>query len=220
MPKAFGEVTGPWWDDAPAIVVGTGPSLAGFDFSRLEGLGHILAVKEAMRDLPFAEAVFGLDIPWMRRQAEYLAALRCELYLAVPDSKYRDDPTIPNATYLVRTRIGDKLSEDAAKCESGGNSGFGGLNIAYLKRAKTIFLFGYDYSADHYCPERYAHHSRHHNARYWPRWAKIFATTLPQLSAAGVTVFNASPDSTIDAFPKVSIDEAIERLDRLRRARG
>lgn len=209
----FGAVGPLWWDDRPCIVVGTGASLAGFDFNRLRGLGYILAVKESWRDLPFADAVFGLDIPWMNWAARDLAALsaRMPVYLAVPDQDLDHQP-IAGPTYLKRTGRCDAFSESPDTIEAGGNSGFGALNLAFLKRAKRIVLFGYDFGGGHYCEDRYVTRPKDHNARYMPGWAGNFRHILPQLAAAGVTVLNASPSSAIDAFPKVTIDEAVEYL--------
>ena len=41
------------------------------------------------------------------------------------------------------------------------------------------------------------------------RWAAGFATLLPQLRALGVEVLNAGPDSAIDCFPKVRLEDCL-----------
>ena len=209
----------PYWDTA--IIVGTGPSMIGFDFDRLRNRGPVLAVKEAYHDLPFCDAVFGLDLPWMRWGAEPLAALakRKPLYLAVPDQEI-DHTFIPGAIYLRRSRRCDAFSDNPDTIEAGSNSGFGAVNLAYLKRAKTIILFGFDYSGQHYCPQRYQTRPEDHNRRYLPLWADNFHATLGQLHAGGVTVINASPKSVVSAFPKFSHEQALEHLDRVRSAGG
>lgn len=219
----FGAIGPPWWDDRPVILVGTGPSLAAFDFERLRGLGRVVAIKESIWDLPFAEACVGLDLPWMRRQADRLAdvAKTIPLYLGVPKHELpHKHVVIPGAIYLDRRRVGNELSDDPEVIEFGGTSGFGAFNVAYLKRARSIYLFGFDFTTaggGHYCQSRYGHHpDPHFNQRYWPRWGSNFRSALPQLARAGVTVINASPISTVDAFPKCGIDEALQRLDRLR----
>lgn len=208
----WGEVSAPFWDDRPLIICGTGPSLRGFDFSRLEELGRVLAVKEAVHDLPFAAACFGLDMPWMRRRRAALARLAVPLYLAVSIEQTDQAPPLPNATFLKRRRDANELSDDSTTIEAGGNSGFGALNLAYLKRAKDIILFGFDYAGEHYCRDRYEHLPIGQNARYLPKWAGNFETTRKQLDARGISVLNASPNSNVHAFPKCTIEEAIESL--------
>ena len=210
------------WSDRPVLIVGTGPSLHGVDLSRLNGLGYVLAVKEAVWDLPFADACFGLDLPWMRRQGDRLEELarRMPVYLAVPDQHPPVHRYSPSAVYLQRVRGDTSLSEDPGTVESGGNSGFGAFNLAYLAHSREIFLFGYDYGGEPYCPDRYSHHPRGHNARYLPRWAENFRYAVRQLAAAGVTVINTSSRSSVDAFPKSDLEQALVYLDRVRQARS
>ncbi len=217
---SFSEVGEPYWTDKPTLIVGSGSSLKGFDFGALRGLGYILAVKEAIWDLPFADACFSLHMPWPRRREKELKALAVPLYLAVPRgmSEKQYDPIIPQAIYIERGNE-KHLSDDPKLIHAGGNSGFGALNLAYLKRPKTIYLFGFDYnrSGGHYCPDRYENPDSH-NARYWENWGDNFINVKHQLAAKGMTVINASPNSSIKAFPKVSIEQAMVDLARLRAA--
>lgn len=217
----FGEVGPPWWNVKPVVIVGTGPSLKGFDFSRLEGLGWIFAVKESIWDLPFADALFSLDRPWINRQADRLRALTIPIYLAIEPESRRLCAHIKNATYLTRTRF-EGLSDDPKVVQSGGNSGGGAFNLAYLKRAREIVLFGFDFSANggHYTDRYLDWQPEGHNARYFPNWGSNFRAALPQLERAGVKVLNACPESTVDAFPRCTIGEALQRLDRLRSERS
>lgn len=202
------------WGDRPVAIIGTGGSMKGFDFDRLGGC-RVLAVKEAWRDLPSADAIFGLDIPWMNWAARELAALskRADVVLAVPDQDLALTP-IEGPLWLKRTSKCDALSDDPTTIESGGNSGFGAFNFAYLKGAKQIVLFGFDYGGGHYCEDRYVTRPPNQNARYMAGWARNFDATRAQLDRAGVSVLNASPSSLVDAFPKVSHDEALQHLDR------
>jgi hypothetical protein len=201
---------------APVLIVGCGASLRDVDFSRLVGLGYILAVKEAIWDLPFADACFGLDVPWMERKKNELATIKSPLYLAVPTN--RPFPILANATYLMRVRQ-DRLSMNPAEISCGRNSGFGAINLAIHKGAKLIYLFGYDYTPNsYYCPERYTHKKKEHED-HWPLWATVIDGIKDQLDKLGVTVINASPQSTIRTFQKVTIEKALSDLDRLRSER-
>ena len=207
----FGRVGPPYWSERTTFIVGTGPSLRGFDFERLRGRGHILAVKQAWRDVPFADACFGLDLPWLRWANADLRALaeRMPLYLAIPKPPYVLEHYVPGATFLVRERICDALMEDPGVIEAGGNSGFGALNLAWHKKAMRIVLLGFDYTGKHYCNERYEARPDGHNSQYMQNWATNFRNTLPQSQARGVEVITASPSSLVDAFPRMTIDEAL-----------
>lgn len=195
------------WSDRPLLIVGCGASLKGFDLNRLRGLGRILAVKESIWDLPFADACFGLDVPWMERQRTKLSELPMPLYLAVPPK--RTFPIMANATYYMR-KFSDRLSDNPAEISCGRNSGFGALGLAKHKHARQIILFGFDYQPNsYYCPERYKH-KKAETGDHWPSWARIIDGIADQL--AGVEVLNASPNSTIRAFQKIGLEEAVHLL--------
>ena len=215
----MGSVQPPRWHDRPVIIVGTGPSLKGFDFERLRGLGWILACKESMFSLPFADAIFGLDIPWMRQRHDYLAerVKSCEVYLAVPHQRLLHFRNIPGVQYLRRLRTSNTFIMDPTAVEAGGNSGFGAINLAVIKGARKIFLFGFDYSAGHFNQERYDERDAWGNGymNYFPRWATHFDETVDQLNRLRVEIVNASPDSNVKAYERTTHDDAIDRLGAL-----
>ena len=214
----FGRVQEPLWDKRPVIIVGTGPSLKGFDLSSLTGLGWILACKESMFDLPHADAIFGLDLPWMRVRHDYLAqrALdgECEVYLAAPEQTLHLFNNVPGAIYLKRLTTQHKFTMDPEAIECAGHSGFGAINLALLKRARELFLFGFDYTSGHYNQPKYDEREAWGAAsmNYFPRWAKTFDTTVDQLRRLDVKIWNASPDSNIIAYERISHDAALDRL--------
>jgi hypothetical protein len=147
----------------------------------------------------------------MCRQAAALSTLKLPVYLAIT-GRLQSPPPISNAIFLERIRSKvTRLSTDPTKIECGRNSGFGALNLAFHFGAKLIYLFGFDYGTAVYCPERYAH-KRKESGNHWPTWAKQFDCVKNQLIEAGVTVINASPNSSITAFPKVTIEQAMSEL--------
>lgn len=214
----LGRVEGDW-SDKPLAIVGTGPSLQGFEFNRFDIAGvRVLAVKEAIWDLPFADCVFGLDRPWINRQADKLRTIATPKVFAV-EPECGPCAEIEGALYILRSRF-PGLSDDPAVIQSGGNSGFGAFNYAYLKRAKRVALFGFDYVDGHYCPERYHWYAPGQNARYWRNWGDNFidckapTKTHPrgQIAEAGMQIMNASPITTVVAFDKCSIEEGLAWL--------
>lgn len=216
----FGRVQPPMWDDGrPVIIVGTGPSLKGFNLFQLKGAGWVLACKESMFDLPFADAIFGLDIPWMRTRHDYLAerAKGCEVYLSAPDQRLHLFRNIPGAVYLKRMRSADTFIMDPEAIECGGNSGFGAINLALLKHAKEIYLFGFDYTEGHYNQAKYDEREAWGAAsmNYFPRWATTFDGTVDQLKRLKVKIWNASPDSNITAYERISHESALNRIHRM-----
>jgi hypothetical protein len=219
----FGRISGDW-SDRPVIIVACGPSMAGFDLNRLRGLGHVLAIKEMVFDIPWADEGFSLDLGWIskaRRQRDIeQSKMRIILALPTDENLHIDAPAPRPGLTFVERRRGDFLSSDPGIVHSGGNSGFGALTLPYQRHARDVFMFGYDYRTGngrhHYDNSRYPLAQEH---GHWRGWAKKFDLIRDQVAKAGMTITIAGP-SEITAFPKVSHDVAIEMLHRLRSSRG
>jgi hypothetical protein len=108
------------------------------------------------------------------------------------------------------TMHGFGLSADPRALITGRNSGFQALEVAILTGAKTVILLGFDgrpttdgrthWSGGHPIPtpsDAYMH------------YRKSFSEAEVAIKAAGVSVVNASPDSAIDSFPKMALEEAL-----------
>lgn len=207
-------VEAPWWDDRPVAIVGSGRSLVGFDFGSLNSpLWRTVAVKEAHNDVPWADVIVSVDLPWLTRRREVLLNLSEKLVLGMPEEGFLASHGIPGAKHVRRSRLMEGLSDDPERVEFGATSGFFALNYTYLKRARQIGLFGFDYVTGHYNEALYPWRTDH-NAHYWPRWAKMFELARPQLDRAGVEVFCASPQSNVVAFDRCTPQEGVGRLRR------
>jgi hypothetical protein len=195
-------------------IVGNGPSLRGFDYERLRGGFHVLAVKGAIFNVPWADAGFGLDIPRYVGWRGMLGAVTMPVYWATPRmDMLGDGPHAPCVRFLRRIDLTD-LSDDPAAVFSGGTSGFGALNLAWLKRAKRIVLLGFEYNGD---AERHADTRayiapREQKEWQWQLWAANFGKVRRRIEIAGVKVINAAPESRITAFARMSIDEALANV--------
>lgn len=93
----------------------------------------------------------------------------------------------------------------------GGNSGFQALNLAVQFGARKIVLVGFDMRLD-----RGSHwHGKHPPGLNNPSdsnlviWRRVLNGAARQLAALGVEVLNASPVSTLTAFPIVTFEEAL-----------
>jgi len=119
----------------------------------------------------------------------------------------------PCNTIHLQKRPQPALSENPQAINTVGSSGYAGLNLAYLKRAKKITLLGYDYGllqGRHHYHNRYPWHKP--GTGQWARWAAGYESALPQLKSAGIEVINANPQSAITAFPKLSLIEALKGI--------
>lgn len=208
-------VSEPWWDNDLVAIVGAGPSLRGFDFEVLKGRCRVVAVKEMIFELPWADCGFAIDPPWMRRKHENLMEIAEKMVFAVDhDGIPRKYTVIPGATYHQRTRA-DGLSFDPDIITCGGTSGYAALNYVTLKRARNILLLGFDYrvkpgdlrTGHHYKDESYPWYHRQ-NERYWANWADDFDLCAHQLRQFGVNVYLLKTEfkSAITAFQEVDVE--------------
>lgn len=209
------------------IIVCTGPSLKNYDFTNLRERGYIIAVNDAGKFLPFADAWFTLD-PWGCGVGgtQFPVRFAGDMYAAVPDTYGMNiSPNTkhqvvanPNINYLHRipfhtissAELKDYdylnwgLNEDNGSINTG-NSGFGALNMAYHMRPKTIIILGLDGTRGYFFDEKKVSGSLHH-------LSKIFSSAVPQLSNAGIEVINGSQHSTVTCFPRVGLNTINKKL--------
>ena len=193
MQTLYGAVSKPRWE-TDVVIIGGGPSATDFDADFLRGK-HILAVNDAAAQLPSSASLgqtavsfFSLDSEWVRGHRDFLSEFMEEKFVALPLETFPECGGIPGVTYL-KWGNEEGLSDDPAVINTGGNSGYGALNLAYLKGARRIFLVGFDMDPE--TDDKYV------------QWIPRFRAAAAQLRARGVEVWNMSPQSHVDAFPRV-----------------
>ena len=184
-------------------IVGNGPSSASILPHIPEG-ASVLCLNDALYrvlnlDKAHRVAVFSLDRHWVYRNKNILASFCGEKHIALPLGTFPECADIPGVEYYGWSHI-EGLSDDPHVIATGQNSGYGAINLCYLKGAKSIHLVGYDMDPAH-----------DKNFKYW---APFFRHALPQLRARGIVVLNHNPDSFVDAFPKVGRPVMIDGVER------
>lgn len=215
---AFARIGPPWWDDRPVAIVAAGPSLIGADLARLSGRARVLAINSSMFDLPFADAGFGIDTNDLADWWPRFGAVGYPVWWALPDRWRLPDGDIPANLAFVRRMGGAQVSDDPGTIHSGGTSGFAALaGFARLKRARRVVLFGYDYRPDEAGRFHWNEHQIRPGLKYtadgYRRWATCFDQVAARLRHDGMSVVNASPDSLVSAFPRVSIEDGLRLIE-------
>lgn len=202
------------------LIVASGPSLRGFDLSRLQGKGFILAVNGAAHHVK-ADAWVTVDTLGLqqrvRRQINSLADIfGFPRYVAIPDDFGRPDARCPcdrcrppiECLYLRRVpHFSDNPSE---LC--GLNSALGALNLAKHFQAKRIVLFGVDGRniGEYFYGRRKRHFAK--QDEMLRKLPELFADVKNCEMLKNCEIINASPESAIDCFPRMSPSEALMRL--------
>jgi hypothetical protein len=181
----YGTVLPPYWTEV--WIIAGGPSARNFDMSRLDGQTILVVNDACFLPTPAVTAFFSLDKDWIRGHRDFLMTYNVEKYLALPLETWPDCAGIPGATYL-EWAYEYGLSDNPRYINTGGNSGFGAINLAYLKHAHKIHLIGYDMDPSEH--EKYL------------AWIPVFRTMRMQLNRRAIEVVNHNPNSFIDAFHK------------------
>lgn len=209
-------------------IIGGGPSLTGTDLAPLRGVVHTVAVNATATMLPWCDVAVTHDASHL---AERFLGFPNRVVAGLPAERLRTIGRLRNFE-LRRRFVTDRLSELDDVVHSGGHtSAHTALNYAYALRPSRIVLFGIDLT-DFWGPNDYWHGSMdtHNRRRFqtlsarpiYDEWQDyrtrklrnapaVFATTVPQLRQAGIEVWNASPESSLTCFPRISPDEGLQR---------
>lgn len=195
------------WPGETVVIVATGPSLTSADVDACRGRARVIAIKDAVRLAPWADVLYGAGADaggdtWWKRYGPSLtfAGLR-----------YCLDPKAAAWASVLTPGPAQGLTSDPGRLATGGNSGYSAINLAVHLGARRIVLLGYDLQAtggqDHF----FGSHQHGHSKRSLPfgLFQYHFPSILAPLSDLGVSVVNASRDTALDLFPRMSITEAL-----------
>ena len=116
------------------------------------------------------------------------------------------------AVHMLRNGGQNGLSTDPEALRTGQNSGYQAINLATLAGAAAILLLGYDGKV---AADGRTHWFGDHPEREIPHVYDVYRKALRQLPPllGGVRVINCSPDSAVDAFEKMTLEEALESVE-------
>lgn len=200
-----------WWPDwrgQACAIIASGPSTKAANVSQLRGRIKVIAIKENVELCPWADVVYGCDLPWWvyRRGLPNFKGL-----------KLAYDPGVATQFPDVKQiKIKDKLCDDILTDEpgsvgSGGNSGFQALNLAVQFGATRILLVGFDVtdrSGAHWYGRNNWMRSNNPSETNFRRWRKAFDRSSIAMNELGIEVLNASPTGQI-AFRRTTIEQAL-----------
>lgn len=209
------------WHGHPAFIVGGGPSLRGFDFSRLRGrrsIGVNLAFYAFdptiifSMDTRFLNWIFNGtydrgSFPGLRAKFEktaaykvwlltYSASLAEDIFIVPVHKSYQDG--LGSFTLRYRDGIGH-----------GNNSGYAALNLAVILGANPIYLLGFDCNRLPDASHWHAGHPVPQNPKHLDSFIPRFETAAAATKKAGIRVVNLNPASALRCFEFGSLEEAL-----------
>lgn len=225
-----------WWgvprshESGIAIIVGGGPSVLMQNASWVDKkeererrlpLGRAsvcIAVNRSYRSFPKSEYLFYMDHDFFEFEGE--ERLRQFGGCIISNGYILGGQHCPPTSGIVHTVMrGDEygVSDDPFRINHGYNSGVGAINLAYLLGCRDIVLLGFDCSDDnqgrrwHY-DEPYPGFQQPFYYEHLEYYLRIFHSVAEALRERGIRVWNASPESRIPWWPRMSLEECICQL--------
>jgi|TARA_R110001592_G_scaffold359138_1_gene664994 hypothetical protein len=185
-------------------IIGGGPSLKNFDFRTLSGK-RTIAINKAVIHHTTADVLYWTDgrfYTWFKNEVDSFKGLKFALK---PGSQYTRD------IQVLRKGKPYGIEEDPQVLAHGFNSGYAAINLAYHLGASKIILLGFDMGNDgtltHFhdgYPTRAAGDKIYHD-KFLPGFKQLKV----EIKNKGIEIYNASPYSKLNEFPKITIEQAL-----------
>ena len=197
------------WPDGECFIIGGGPSVMHLDLERLRRR-RVLAVNMAFKLADWFDVMFFGDCRYYARYYKDLldfAGLKvttCEQHLDKPGIK------------VIKRRNGTAaggLSFSKSVVQWNRSSGACAINLAVLFGVRRIVLLGFDMKengSDHHWHKYYIQPNAKSIKRTpYKRFMEPFPTMAEMLKRKNIECVNACPDSAMDAFPRMSFEDAL-----------
>ena len=180
---------------------------------------HVIGINNAYLLGVWIDAVFFGDGSWYLTHRKNLLKWPGLKITCTPKFANRKRNKMEGVKYLAKdTKRKHGISEFNNMVSWNGNSGSAAISVAVHFGVKRIFLLGFDMSADRYSHWHGSHGKEYKNKdRRKTRQQKTYNRHLrgfPQIACdaerKGVEILNLSPNSEINSFPKISLQEALD----------
>lgn len=229
--ERYSRVLRAWEGRAVALLAG-GPSLTPDLFERVRAEREAdrlraIAINDSYLLAPWADVHYAADVKWhvwhtagVDKPALGLRAEDVRVrWASFPGQRCTIQPSerhVPETVHVMRNRdhpnYGAGVSLDPQFLATGRHGGFQALNLAILAGVARILLLGYDArSSDAGGRHWHGSHPIETDApesRY-TTFRQAFVESQHSIKASGVTVINCSPISTIETFPRMTLEEAL-----------
>lgn len=165
----------------------------------------MIVVNTTYQIAPWADVLYACDARWWRHHWSDVKKLPARKYsLEVPGLKK------PAGVACLRKTGRSGLELDPTGLRHGHNSGYQSINLAVHLGVARILLLGYDMrlgtgGKGHWHPEHPWRVGSSFNA-----WIGLYRSLIEPLKARGVEVLNCSRSTNLDAFPRVSLETALQ----------
>lgn len=198
----------PDWRGHTCVVVASGPSLTDEQIAIVEASSaKTIAVNNSYQKLRAADVLYACDFLWWKINRD-AARKHCKTM-----AMWTQDRSAAERWQLNYVRHESRDGLGKAGIRTGGNSGYGAINLAYLFGCRRILLIGFDMQEG---PKGEKHWHGDHVApltqkQQFVEWRHKCRVLAKELEAEGVEVVNCTPRSALECFPMGDLREAIVR---------
>jgi hypothetical protein len=192
------------------------------DISLQHLCGRVIGVNDAALHLPFADIVVSMDRLWTEHRWSWLCRRSHQTWLRRSAIQNLDIATALAAGWL---NVFDCDHESTAFAAfrgrlNGTSSGMCAMNLAWQLRPSRVYLLGFDMCRDkggraHWHPPYSwtATRGATSDSKY-ASWSTQFEAAALRFVSIGCEVWNVSPGSAINVFPKMTPSEYRREYDR------
>lgn len=194
------------WEGQTVAILGGGPSLTLEQVELARNFRRIATNNAFMGKLgdPYADVLCWNDGRWFDRNKHLIQQHKGQYKITWVSRKGME----PLGVKELEREWGKPLSAHPQRV-SGGNTGHGAINLAFLFGASRILLLGFDMTSER-GHNWHDYHKKHASER---RYKEVFIPGLnkmaPLLKAAGVEVLNCTPGSALKCFSFARIEEIV-----------
>ena len=202
----------PDWQGQTCLIIASGPTAKKANIAAAKGRTKVLAINTSYELAPWADVLYACDGHWWNQKhgVQDFHGLKIsqdpEACKAYPDIKKVEVDRYSNELKLhERGHIG-----------AGGNGGFQALNLVVQFGCTKILLVGYDMRVDlgeHWHKRHQMPLSNPHPNDNLPRWRAAIDGAARILRELDIEVVNCSPVSLLTAYPKKTIEEALDAFE-------
>lgn len=207
----------PIWQGERCIVAATGPSLTA-DVAHACLAAHaigaykMLAVSDAWRLMPWADALYSCDAAWWdHHKGTSFAGPRWSSHKV--DGNDKLECARRWGLNLAHGRGDAGFSSDPGFIHYGSNSGFQAINLAMHFGARQILLVGFNLcevdGKRHFFGD---HPGRLQRGAKYERFLPAFAAAARRLPF-GVSIVNCTPQSALKCFPQMRLEDALALVE-------
>lgn len=208
----------PDWKGQVAVVVASGPSAAEVPLEMAKDKARFIAVKDGWRLCPWADYLYACDHHWWEAHG---AVIKYQGQRIAYDKRTFDKWLgISFLKVEIKRYVQNLRFDKVGHVGWGGNSGFHAINLAAQFGAKTIILVGFDMRIDlgkHFFGD-HPYGAGRPTLGNVALWAAHLDKQADEFKNRGIEVINCSLVSALQAYPKKTFGEAIEKafcLDRV-----